>query len=700
MGMKFTMDRWHWTINVVSLYLCLLYTVVVALTDTNSEQVLLRNSKSVKFKESLHPMFTQNSFQAAHRHTSTHGRQKIHKPTIMAHTGADVDRKELDVNSEQVLQYHDSLSLFLYNQKHNRHQIHFKHKNSYGPLMKTQLRQHFEAIGDRTRPSSKDIQSNADSRYFSKKDKISHFHGDTELERPKKSISPANSKWHEIKLVHTENISSSISQPANEFEDESSLVKRHSSSGQGFKLQLWKSRHLVNEAVRESNVVGRTTSDHNLAGQPGQGYYIEVSIGSPPQQLNVLVDTGSSNFAVAAAPHPDISKYFDKLSSSTYQENGTEVYVPYTQGHWRGPLGNDIIKFPSMPNITARANLALITNSNKFFINDSNWQGILGLAYADIARPDASVQPFFDSLILQNTASIQNLFSLQLCSTIESKDTEEKGMGGTLIIGGVDDGLYRGEFYWAPMHREWYYEVVITDVMVNNASLGMACVEYNTDKTIVDSGTTNLRLPTKVYHQLVKVISKQLKPIDPLPPPDFWTGQKMLCWSDDQVPWSSFPVISLALANSQDSSIVLTISPQMYLRAVDNLPGDGCYKFSVAPSNTGSVLGAVVLEGYYIVFDRGNKSVGFAETTCNPRTKEIPPSKVHGPVSTANTQQCQYVKPEAGTPPMVIVAYVMAGISGICILPLLILILQWKIQQCRKQKQTVTDIQSLMAAED
>ena len=30
----------------------------------------------------------------------------------------------------------------------------------------------------------------------------------------------------------------------------------------------------------------------------------------------------------------------------------------------------------------------------------------------------------------------------------------------------------------------------------------------------------------------------------------------------------------------------------------------------------GSVLGAVLMEGYYVVFDRQNKRIGFAKSTC------------------------------------------------------------------------------------
>lgn len=81
----------------------------------------------------------------------------------------------------------------------------------------------------------------------------------------------------------------------------------------------------------------------------------------------------------------NVYKYFG-FRSSTYESQDITVEVPYTQGKWKGILGSDMVTLNGASNITVRANLACITESSNFFINGSNWQGILGLAYADIAR--------------------------------------------------------------------------------------------------------------------------------------------------------------------------------------------------------------------------------------------------------------------------------------------------------------------------
>lgn len=62
------------------------------------------------------------------------------------------------------------------------------------------------------------------------------------------------------------------------------------------------------------------------------------------------------------------------------------VAVPYTQGNWQGELGSDLIRFIDAPNATIRVNIATIESSENFFINGSNWEGILGLGYAHLSK--------------------------------------------------------------------------------------------------------------------------------------------------------------------------------------------------------------------------------------------------------------------------------------------------------------------------
>jgi len=47
------------------------------------------------------------------------------------------------------------------------------------------------------------------------------------------------------------------------------------------------------------------------------------------------------------------------------------------------------------------------------------------------------------------------------------------------VVGGVSPDLYVGDLMYVPLRREWYYEVIITDIMVNDVSLGLDCKEVS-----------------------------------------------------------------------------------------------------------------------------------------------------------------------------------------------------------------------------
>uniref|UniRef100_A0A2K6G6V2 Beta-secretase 1 n=1 Tax=Propithecus coquereli TaxID=379532 RepID=A0A2K6G6V2_PROCO len=401
----------------------------------------------------------------------------------------------------------------------------------------------------------------------------------------------------------------------------------------------------------------------NLRGKSGQGYYVEMTVGSPPQTLNILVDTGSSNFAVGAAPHPFLHRYYQRQLSSTYRDLRKGVYVPYTQGKWEGELGTDLVSIPHGPNVTVRANIAAITESDKFFINGSNWEGILGLAYAEIARPDDSLEPFFDSLVKQT--HVPNLFSLQLCGTGFPLNQSEvlASVGGSMIIGGIDHSLYTGSLWYTPIRREWYYEVIIVRVEINGQDLKMDCKE--TEKF----------------------------------PDGFWLGEQLVCWQAGTTPWNIFPVISLYLMGEvTNQSFRITILPQQYLRPVEDVATsqDDCYKFAISQSSTGTVMGAVIMEGFYVVFDRARKRIGFAVSACHVHD-EFRTAAVEGPFVTPDMEDCGYNIPQTDESTLMTIAYVMAAICALFMLPLCLMVCQWRCLRClRHQHDDFADDISLL----
>uniref|UniRef100_UPI003AABDD54 beta-secretase 2 isoform X2 n=1 Tax=Centroberyx gerrardi TaxID=166262 RepID=UPI003AABDD54 len=379
---------------------------------------------------------------------------------------------------------------------------------------------------------------------------------------------------------------------------------------------------------------------NNLQGDSGRGYYMEMSIGTPGQKLNILVDTGSSNFAVAAAPHPFITHYFNTELSSTYQSAGRTVAVRYTQGNWEGELGIDRVSIPNGPNGTITINIAAILSSEGFFLPGVNWQGILGLAYPILARPDSSVEPFFNSMVRQ--MGIPDVFSLQMCGAGLSASSTADPAGGSLIMGGAEPTLYRGSMWYTPLKEEWYYQVEVLKLEVGDQNLNLDCREYNMDKAIVDSGTTLLRLPVNVFNAVVEAI---------------------------------------------------THTSLLYIQPITDVDGTlDCFRFGVSSSANGLVIGATVMEGFYVVFDRAQRRVGFAPSNCAVNGGAAL-SEIAGPFSAADVA-ADCAGGVLKEPLLWLISYALMGVCALVLIILLLLL----VLPCRRRDHSgeITDESSLV----
>lgn len=427
---------------------------------------------------------------------------------------------------------------------------------------------------------------------------------------------------------------------------------------------------------------------NNLQGDSGRGYYIEMAIGTPAQTVNILVDTGSSNFAVAAAAHPFITHYFNTALSSTYVSTGRTVSVRYTQGNWEGELGIDHVSIPKGLNGTITINIAAILSSVGFFLPGINWQGILGLAYPMLAQPESSVEPFFNSVVKQ--LEIPDVFTLQMCGAGLSASTSAEPLGGSLIMGGLEPSLYRGSVWYTPIIEEWYYQVEVLKLEVGDQNLDLDCREYNMDKAIVDSGTTLLRLPVNVFNAVVVAITRSSLIQDFSI--GFWDGTKLACWMKGETPWRFFPKLSIYLrATNTSQSFRITILPQLYIQPVTDVDGTlDCFRFGVSSSANGLVIGATVMEGFYVVFDRAHGRLGFALSNCAV-SGGVALSEVAGPFSAAD------VAADCSTHTIKdliiwIVSYSVMALVGLVLLILMLLL----VLPIRRRSGEITDESSLV----
>lgn len=359
-------------------------------------------------------------------------------------------------------------------------------------------------------------------------------------------------------------------------------------------------------------------ADLALTGIPATAYTVIASFGTPAQNFSLVVDTGSSNLAVAASSTAGATPYYVSTASSSFINVGSAVAVQYAVGAWTGTRITDMVQLASSGLPRLSVDFAAITSSSSFFNAQSSYkfQGILGLAYIALARPSGSpITPLLDSLVANGA---NNSFGLQLCDARTTAQGAVVSAGGFLQVGaGPSDlaDISSGAFVYAPLVQQSYYTVSVTDVAFNGQSLGLGCSLYNSPRAIVDSGTTNLVLPQAAYDAVVAGFSTRVSFQSASDKALFFSGTQ--CFTFPRALTLSLPAITITLA-AADGVFDLKIPPWTYLRilAANTSQSTDCRVFGVQ-AGCGSVLGISVLSSYTALFDRANSRVGFAPSTCS-----------------------------------------------------------------------------------
>jgi hypothetical protein len=318
-------------------------------------------------------------------------------------------------------------------------------------------------------------------------------------------------------------------------------------------------------------------------------YVGTVGIGSPEQLMDVIFDTGSSNFFVNSKlckdPTCKSRKWYDHDKSETYHHIGFTLEVEFGTGIISGVVNEDIVTIAGVPLLKQR--LAEVTSEEGEVFLDGKFSGILGLAFDSMAA--FGTVPIFDSLILSK-ALTWNVFSFYY-SLEEDEESE-------IIVGDVDHDKYEGDIIWVPLIKDLlnYWLIEIDDILLGGESLGFC---PHGCRGAVDTGTTLLSAPSDNLNTLYKKINQ------------------------DCEEYLSFPDISFVIQGR-----VFTISPKDYVltNTEENFDDPGkhseyftecslCFMPIDVPPPNGPlwVLGDIFLSNFYSIFDRDSLSIGLAK---------------------------------------------------------------------------------------
>ncbi|KAF7361726.1 Pepsin A [Mycena venus] len=322
-------------------------------------------------------------------------------------------------------------------------------------------------------------------------------------------------------------------------------------------------------------------------------WFGNISVGTPPQTVSVVFDTGSSTLEFASTlcgAACDNQVKFDSTKSSTFVDVGTTSSITFSTGVGVDPVVGANYRLTlrsardtvSVGGLTANnTSLFLITNQTAKFGIDP-FSGIQGMS--------ARAQGFFASLINQGLPS---LFSLFL--------TPQAVGHAEMTVGGIDTTKFNGSLTFAslPAGSSSTWVLNSPQLFVNGKSTSVLKASRN---IIFDSGTSNILFPTATANAMYALISPDIVPHTAEP-----GTYGIACDLIDTLP----AVIDIAFTSQSGAPFNLTI-PSSELNVGPFADNPAICQTLINAFDGLSLVGGSVLKHYYSVWDVGNQRMGFA----------------------------------------------------------------------------------------
>jgi phytepsin len=278
------------------------------------------------------------------------------------------------------------------------------------------------------------------------------------------------------------------------------LIPLATTSAEPHRIPLKKSL-TPRQSLKKSPIHLAPAADVDVGGAPSvivknfedAQYFIEIEIGEPAQTFKVVPDTGSSNLWVPSKTcHATniaclLHSKYDATKSMTYVANGTKYSIKYGSGACSGFMSQDKV---SVGGLVANTTFAEVTKEPGIAFIAAQFDGILGLAFASIAVTGAT--PWWYHVVDQKLVD-EPVFAFYL--------NRQAGGDGELLLGGVDESHYTGNFSYVPLTNETYWEFHMDEVSVGSTQYCKGGCH-----AIADSGTSMIAGPKDAIKQLNKQI--------------------------------------------------------------------------------------------------------------------------------------------------------------------------------------------------
>ncbi|OAA64180.1 aspartic-type endopeptidase [Niveomyces insectorum RCEF 264] len=379
-------------------------------------------------------------------------------------------------------------------------------------------------------------------------------------------------------------------------------------------------RRRISNPVQRDRLRRRTSAVAASLDNEETLYFVNATLGTPPQSLRLHLDTGSSDLwvntpgsALCTAPSRPcaFAGAYTANASSTYSYVGSYFNISYVDGSGAsGDYATDTFTIGQSGSSTS-TDTTLRKLQFGIGYSSSSSQGILGIGYAvnevQVGRAGLTPYPNLPAQMLADGVVQSNSYSLWL--------NDLDANTGSILFGGVDTAQYSGQLHTLPIQRQ---AGVFSEFLITLTGLQLGGDTIGKDMALavlLDSGSSLTYLPDA----LVQAIYNQV-------------GANY-----DASEGAAY--VPCSLANRADASLSFAFSGPTITVGVDELVldlvtangrrptfrnGQPACLFGIAPAGGGTnVLGDTFLRSAYVVYDLGNNQISLAQTVFNTSASNV-----------------------------------------------------------------------------
>ncbi|KAF9449184.1 acid protease [Macrolepiota fuliginosa MF-IS2] len=359
-------------------------------------------------------------------------------------------------------------------------------------------------------------------------------------------------------------------------------------------------------------------------------YLGTVSIGTPPQSFNVVLDTGSSDLWVADSTCigcPSGTPLYDATKSSSNKaassSSSAQTTIKYGSGEVSGTIGSEAV---SMGGFNIQNQVFLQVDKVTQDLVDNTLSGIMGLAFDTIASTQST--PFWQALSDGGQLTNKEM-AFWLNRLKDDQGATDAAFGGVFTLGGTNSSLFSGDidFVNMPGTQRSFWLLTTTAVTVQGKNIQVSGGPQSL--AAIDTGTTLVGGPSADVSNIWAAVPGSQEIGAQMP--GFWA-----------FPCNTNIQVSMAFGGKS-----WPINPtDMNLGAIDRtgqLCVGGIFDLSLGSNieagsgNPSWVVGDTFLKNVYSVFRADPPSIGFAQLSGAAGGSGTAPASPTSSLSLTNT---------------------------------------------------------------